>query len=419
MLLRRIGPLLVCMSSLVSAQDVTPAQVKAVMDRVLNYLEIATPFGVIDGKTGQPITQFSQPGRDATLVKCEHRIETHEWGLTYSGMLLANAATKDAAYLNYVSRRMAFLAVAVPYFEKYHKAFPAEKVPLEVVFNPQSLDDSGSLCAAMIKATRIGPTGLQPIIDNSLSYIMTRQYRLSDGTFARNRPMPNTVWADDLYQSIPALAQAGTVQQEKRFFDESVKQVMLYASTVFNKSKGLYMHAWVQGMDHHPEFYWARVNGWAMMAFVELLNELPESHPGRADVLGLFRSHVQAVAALQSGTGLWHQLLDRNDSFLETSASAMFTFCIAHAINRGWISAAAYGPVALQGWKAVSAKVNKEGQVEGTSAGTSVSFDAAFYYNRPVGTGPHGYGSVLSAGAAMFALLEEHGYQGNPAMFRK
>jgi unsaturated rhamnogalacturonyl hydrolase len=400
-------------------QPVTPGDVKSVMDRVLGYVNKVTPVGIVDKKTGNPITNYSQPNADATLVKTEYRIETHEWGLAYSGMILASQATKDPSYFEYVRQRMTFLVSAVPYFEKHHKAFPSESAALEIVFNPQSLDDSGSLCAAMIKSTRLGVTGLQPIIDNTLSFIMTKQYRLGDGTFARNRPLPNTVWADDLYQSIPALAQAGTTKGDKKYFDECIDQVRRYSATVFNKSKGLYMHAWVQDMEPHPEFYWARVNGWAMMAFVELLNELPENHPDRDEELALFRSHVAGVAALQSGTGLWHQLLDRNDSFLETSASAMFTFCIAHGINRGWLNAVAYGPVALQGWKAVSGKVNGNGQVEGTSAGTSVSFDAAFYYNRPVGTGPHGYGSVLLAGAAMYTLLQQVAHQGNPVIFRR
>lgn len=406
-------------SFIVQAQTVTPADVKFVMDRILAYLNTATPVGIVDKQTGKPITDLSRPVASATLIKSEYRIDTHEWGLAYSAMLLAHQATRDAAYLKYTMDRMAFLATAVPYFEKNHKAFPTESTPLEIVFNPQSLDDSGSLCAAMIKATKLGVVGLQPVIDSSLQYIMTKQFRLQDGTFARNRPLPNTVWADDLYQSIPALAQAGSVKGDKKYFDESIAQISKYSRTVFNNSKGLYMHAWVQDMNPHPEFYWARVNGWAMMAFVELLNELPENNPDRRQVIELFQSHVSAIAALQSGTGLWHQLLDRSDSFLETSASAMFTFCIAHGINRGWLNAVAYGPVALQGWKAVSAKVNAQGQVEGTSAGTSVSFDAAFYYNRPVGTGPHGYGSVLLAGAAMYTLLRERSYEGTPPIFKK
>jgi rhamnogalacturonyl hydrolase YesR len=79
-----------------------------------------------------------------------------------------------------------------------------------------------------------------------------------------------------------------------------------------------------------------------------------------------------------------------------------------------------YGPAALLGWNAVSTKVNERGQVEGTSAGTSMAFDAAFYYQRPVGTGPHGYGSTLLAGAAVYKLLTEHSYTENgPAIFRK
>src|SRR5690349_2797456 len=89
-----------------SAQDVTPASIKTVLDRVLVYLERATPVGIINGKTGEQITALAQPQKDAVLVKSEYRIETHEWGLTYSGMLLANAATKDEAFKRYVDERM-------------------------------------------------------------------------------------------------------------------------------------------------------------------------------------------------------------------------------------------------------------------------------------------------------------------------
>jgi hypothetical protein len=54
------------------------------------------------------------------------------------------------------------------------------------------------------------------------------------------------------------------------------------------------------------------------------------------------------------------------------------------------------------------------------SAGASMAFDPAFYYQRPLGTGPHGYGSVLLAGAAMYKLLKEHPYEGNgPVIFKR
>ena len=112
---------------------------------------------------------------------------------------------------------------------------------------------------------------------------------------------------------------------------------------MFIPEKGLYRHGWVESSTDHPAFCWARANGWAMLTACELLDVLPEDYPQRAKVMDYFRAHVRGVTALQSGEGLWHQLLDRNDSYLETSATAIYVYCLAHAINKGWIDAIAYG----------------------------------------------------------------------------
>ena len=104
-------------------------------------------------------------------------------------------------------------------------------------------------------------------------------------------------------------------------------------------------------------FCWARANGWALLTACELLDVLPEDYPQRPKVMDYFRAHVRGVTALQSGEGFWHQLLDCNDSYLETSATAIYVYCLAHAINKGWIDAIAYGPVAQLGWHAVAGKI--------------------------------------------------------------
>jgi unsaturated rhamnogalacturonyl hydrolase len=172
--------------------------------------------------------------------------------------------------------------------------------------------------------------------------------------------------------------------------------------------RGCYLHGWVQDMDVHPAFHWARANGWALLAKTELLDVLPENHPGRAAVLDLLRMHIYGLASCQSGQGLWHQLLDRNDSYLETSASAMFAFCIARAINRGWISRDAYLAMLQSAWNAVAARVNMQGQVEGTCIGTGLVFDPMFYYYRPTSVfAAHGYGPVLQAGAEIIHMLKK------------
>ena len=395
--------------------------VKQVMDRVLNYVDQATPVGIVNVRTGNKIIDLKNPVKEAGLLKTVYNISSHEWGLTYAAMLSASETTGDGRFADYVASRLDFLAKASPYFRAHKKAFPGEPNAMDHFLDPQSLDDTGSMCAAMIQALQKGiAPELRSEIDNSINFIMTKVYRLTDGTFARNQPMPNSVWVDDLYQGIPALAQMGKLTGEAKYFDEATKQVELFSRRLFDRNRGVCLHGWVEGMDPHPAFYWARANGWAILAIAALLDVLPENHSGRKSVLELYRAYCHGLATMQSSSGRWHQLMDRSDSFLETSATAMFTYAMAHGINKGWLDVRAYGPVALLGWNAVSSKVNDSGQVEGTSAGTSMAFDAAFYYQRPVGTGPHGYGSVLLAGAAMYKLLKEHTYDANgPVIFRK
>jgi unsaturated rhamnogalacturonyl hydrolase len=389
----------------------TAANVVGILQRVRGYLETATPARVVDRRTGQPLADLLRPGAEPAVDPGSFRVISYEWGVVYSGMLLAAETTGDMAFKDYVARRLALLASLADHY----RAHPMSDGPLRTVLEPRALDDAGSMCAAMIKASRAEvAANLRPMIDNYMAFIATREFRLADGTLARNRPQPNTLWLDDLYMSVPALAQMGKLTGERRYYDDAVKQVLQFSSRMFNREQGLFMHGWVQGMDVHPEFRWARANGWALMTLVELLEVLPNDHPGRAAVIDLLRAHVRGLAVRQSGSGLWHQLLDRDDSYLETSSTAIYAYAMARAINRGWIDPVAYGPAVVLAWNAVTTKVNAQGQVEGTCVGTGMGFDPAFYYYRP--TSPfaaHGYGPVLLAGAEMLQLLKTYRFETN------
>ncbi|SDM35563.1 Rhamnogalacturonyl hydrolase YesR [Catalinimonas alkaloidigena] len=391
-------------------REVSPQEVKGVLDRVRAYLEAVTPTQVVDRATAAVITDRKKPVQNAALQAGDFRLTSYEWGVTYGAMLLAGQVTGDKRYTDYTAARMKFLSEVTPYFRAYQQKYPNEQNPLRQMLSPHALDDAGAMCMAMIKAERAGVGGnLRPQIDLYMDYIMNKEYRLADGTLARNRPLPNTLWLDDLYMSVPAIAQMGKLTGDTKYYDEAVKQVRQFSQRMFNREKGVYMHGWVESMETHPQFHWGRANGWALMTKVELLEVLPENHPGRAEVLALLKAHIRGLASYQSGEGFWHQLLDRNDSYLETSATAIYAYCIAHAINRGWIDRQAHASMALLAWNAVSTKVNEKGQVEGTCVGTGMAFDPAFYYYRPISPyAAHGYGPVLLAGAAMYQLLQEH-----------
>ncbi|MBS0662857.1 MAG: glycoside hydrolase family 88 protein [Verrucomicrobia bacterium] len=389
------------------------AEIRAVLERIHGYLEQASGFTVVDRDTGATVTALAHPPPHVALVPDEFLLSSYEWGVTYAGMLLAAQVTGDARYRDYTARHLLAIAVVArlgrnePPVAPDEPPGPPRLLRLRGVIAPRSLDDSGAMATAMIKASRAGVAvdELRPWIDNYLAWITTGQLRLADGTLARNRPHPHTLWLDDLYMSVPALAQMGVLTGEARYFDDAVRQVRQFSQRMFVPGVALYRHGWVEGMEPHPAFHWARANGWALVAMAELLSVLPENHPGRAEVLAQYREHARGIVAVQGATGLWHQLLDRPDSYLETSASAMFTYALARGINRGWLDRLAYGPAVSLAWNAVAQKVNARGQVEGTCVGTGMGFDPAFYYYRPVSPhAAHGYGPVLLAGAEMIAL---------------
>lgn len=385
------------------------ADIKKVLDKVFDYLDAATPPQMVLKSNGEAVNDPSRFDTSMMLQPGDFRLNSYEWGVTYSGMLLAAETSGDNRYSDYVKKRFAFMAQWVPAIKKKVEAGSVKgNYVFRQTIEPRALDDAGAMCAAMIKATRAGMNNdLRPMIDHFIQFISTKEFRLPDGTLARNRPQKNTIWLDDLYMSVPALAQMGKLTGNTKYYDDAVKQIRQFAQRMFNKEKGLYMHGWVQGMEPHPEMYWGRANGWAILATVELLDVLPENHPGRPFLLQQLRAHAKGLAALQSGSGFWHQLLDRTDSYLETSATAIYAYCIAHAVNKGWLDAVAYAPMAMLAWNAVTTKINATGQVEGTCVGTGMAFDPAFYYHRPVNVyAAHGYGPVLLAGAEMLRLVK-------------
>lgn len=383
------------------------AEVKQTLDRLLHYIDQQTPTVLIDKRTGKEITRHSDIDEHTYFKQGGFRLTSYEWGVTYSAALSAYEATGDPAYRDYTISRHKFLSSAAASFSQIYKKHKNIDTNVRRVIDPHALDDAGAVCTSMIKAQLAdGNLPLRPLINNYIDYIINKEYRLSDGTFARLRPQKNTVWLDDMFMGIPALAYMGRLTGDNKYYDEAAKQVVQFASRMFVPERNLFRHGWVESMQPHPAFFWGRANGWAILTLCEVLDVLPENHPQRQEILDLLCRHAQGLASLQHQDGFWHQLLDRSDTYLETSATAIFTYCLAHGVNKGWLDAKVYGPVALLGWHAVASAVNAQGQVEGVCVGTGMGFDAAFYAYRPAHQmAAHGYGVTLWAGAEIIHLL--------------
>jgi rhamnogalacturonyl hydrolase YesR len=363
-----------------------PAEIAADLNRVRAFLDQAMPARMTDGRVDLGEHRSFNP-------------LAYEAGVIHTGMLYAAKVTGDRRFSDFTAKQLRFISDNRDRFQP--------------IVHPGKLDDCGSMCAALIEARLdgVGPD-LKPVILAWTDYIALRQFRLPDGTLARQRPQPVSLWADDMYMSIPALAEMGRMTGDKAWWDDAVRNARQFSARLFRPRAGLFAHGWYEDNPDAPNFFWGRANGWAMLAIEKLLDVLPPEYPGRADLLKVLQAHLRGVAAVQSGDGRWHQLLDRNDTYLETSCSAMFVYGIAHAIDQGWINPVTYGSIAVTGWNAVATQIDPQGRVQNTCVGTTLAPDVNYYYHRP--TSPyamHGDGPVLLAGSEMLVLLRNPHFQ--------
>ena len=383
--------------------------VRATVDRVFAYIYEVTPAKVVDGE-GNTVTDLAHLPDDAKLNQGTFRLTSYEWGVMYKALLAASQLLDDPKYKAYVSDRVGFLADNAPAFAELAKRTGKRDGQMRMVVSPATLDDAGAMSGAFMEAAMADSTlRLSEVIERYYAIVDSGTHLLADGTIARMRPHADAVWLDDMFMALPAMATRTAYTGEPRHLDEAARVATLFVKRMWMPEKRLFRHGYVEGLPEQPSMAWGRANGWAILTLSQLLDALPESHPRRAELLDIYRTHIRGLADLQTKDGFWHQLLDRNDSYEETSATAIFAYCIAHGINQGWLDATTYGPVAHLAWEAVNSKVNSRGEVEGVCVGTGMGFDPAYYYYRPVSTkAAHGYGPVIWAGAEMVKLLDTY-----------
>jgi rhamnogalacturonyl hydrolase YesR len=138
----------------------------------------------------------------------------------------------------------------------------------------------------------------------------------------------------------------------------------------------------------------------------EALLEMPRSHKDYKKIKDLFVTHLKAILTYQSQSGLWHQVIDRPDSYLETSGTAMFAIGLARAINNKWIPDA-YSPQLLKAWDAVRLQTDQDGIVHGICRGTDMGENTEYYMGQePLDNDPRGLGAVLTLGSEMYYFFQ-------------
>jgi len=186
------------------------------------------------------------------------------------------------------------------------------------------------------------------VIDTLRQQLRT-QPRTPEGGFWHKKIYPNQMWLDGLYMGEPFYAEYAKRFAETEDFSDIIHQFTLASSKTYDPVTGLFRHAWdsskqmpwadkVTGQSPHA---WGRAMGWFAMAFVDALDYIPESQPGRDEMIKTLNTLVEGIVKIQDQTtGGWYQVLDRSGeqgNYIETSCTSMFTYAILKGVRKGYL----------------------------------------------------------------------------------
>lgn len=384
-------------------------ETEKILEKMCNEIIKSTSFRFISESSGREYFLTSEiPSGEQVKIKSPYNDWRYWNGVLGISFIKLSSKLNMPELKNYVAKNFAFSFDNVEYFRESHKEEWKWSYPYGQLFITEELDDCGAMGASLIELFKFdNQPRYRNYINASANHILKKQIRLKDNTLVRHFPAEYTIWADDLYMGLVFLSRMGEFTGEQKYFDDAALQVINYHKYLFNEQKGLMHHCWYSDLKRNGVAFWGRANGWAMLAQIELLERLPKNHPKRKILISLLQKHILGIAQYQSGNGLWRQLLDKPDSYNETSCSAMFTYAIASAVKNGFIEER-YLSIAIRGWEGIMTKIDKKtGEVVGVCAGTVVSDDLVYYYNRPTPLNDiHGLGAIILAGIEMLDVLK-------------
>ena len=268
------------------------------------------------------------------------------------------------------------------------------------------LDACGTIGVSLIEAYEMtGNPKLLPVIRAVGEAVMTHIPRFPDGTYFRVK----TMWADDLYMSCPFLARLYRLTGDKAYEEEVHLQVEGFRKRLWIEEEQIFSHIYFPEEEQMSGIPWGRGNGWIAVTLTEILSLLPKENPRWDEELQLYRRFMQGILSCQDSSGMWHQVLNRPDSYQETSCTAMFLLSIVRGVNRGWLEAKDYLSCMEKAWNALlQHSVDAAGDVYGVCLGSGCAKDAEYYKQLPAKKNDdHGTGIVMMAAAEMMKL-EKH-----------
>lgn len=366
---------------------------------------------------GEPATYWRLDAPDTFVRPYNENTLFGRWnyplGVTMYGLLHTAIAIDSEDIKNYIKDHVQLCIDTLEYAlwdkEQYGGATSIHNLLTSI----DSLDDCGSFASMMLEVNKyLGLRDVKKVADYVGDYIYNHQSRLEDGTFFRKEMMHHfhnmTMWADDLYMSVPFLVRYSQFTGDQKYLDDAANQFFGFKKRLFMPEEKIMSHVYDFKYDSKTNVPWGRGNGWVVFSMTELLEVLPEDHTKRNDLIEFLNTLCEGYLALQDDEGMWHQVLNDHESYPETSCTSMFIYAFSRGIRFGWLkNPEKYVKAIYKAWKGISkTSVDSNGNVYGVCRGSEFSF-IADYYKYELGwnlNDTHGTGIVMLAGIEVIRL---------------
>ncbi len=200
------------------------------------------------------------------------------------------------------------------------------------------------------------------------------------------------IWVDSMDVIGPLFARYAEVTGEQNRYEQALALTLAHAR-LLQSDNGLFSHGFdtYAGRNGH---FWARGNGWALLGMVETLIRSPASTAGWAELSERLDALLAALLRSQRPSGLWSTVVDRDESYEETTLAAMVVAGIAAAGKAGLVDADKFVRLIASAHAAVVAHVGHDGVLDRVSEATPVG-QFSTYATRPFGSFPWGQGPLL------------------------
>ena len=310
------------------------------------------------------------------------------------GLLNASKCVGNNKYMDYYCEHMKLMITYFDYMRYEHEHFSSPSF-LDISSTLHDLDSIGSIGRNLCEYYFLtGDEAAIPVIDTMLEAVKTNIPRFSDGTFHREKDM----WADDTFMSCPFLTRAGILKKNISYHEEVIRQLLGFKRRLWMEDKHIFSHIFFLDTQKPNRIPWGRGNGWVFVSASDALENISEDTEGYGELLDTYKEFARGLCALQDENGLLHQVLDRHDSYSETSCTAMLIVGLCRGIRNGWLDAS-YKDNVIKAYNGlIGNKIRHDGTVLDVCMGSGNSTDVGYYMSLgTVENDDHGTGVILTA----------------------